>query len=108
MSVKLSKRFLHALAELCFDFAMTGQTEKAREILHELLQPSDVYSNYQTWVAMGYMSLNRIDEALDALEMAFQNKEAGILSIKHYPFCQKYLHDQPRYHELIKKIGYTD
>ncbi|MBC7933003.1 MAG: hypothetical protein H7Z38_20765 [Rubrivivax sp.] len=56
--------------------------------------------SYARWSAV----LNRREEALDLLERAYRDHHFGIIYIKAEPFF-KNLHDEPRYQELLQKLG---
>ena len=57
-------------------------------------------------VALAAAVLNRREEALDLLEKAYRDHHFLIVYIKAEPFF-KNLHDEPRYQNLLRRLGLT-
>jgi hypothetical protein len=57
--------------------------------------------------AMAFAAMNEKDKAFDLLEKAFQERAISVLGIKVEPEYDR-LRTDPRYQELIKRIGFPE
>ncbi|MCL4522760.1 MAG: protein kinase [Acidobacteria bacterium] len=92
------------LPELAYAHAVFGQKKEALRLLAEFQQSSgrEPVSAYD--VAMVYASLGDIEKALSWLEKSYQNREARLVNLKAHPRFDS-LHDQPRFLDLLRRIG---
>ena len=90
---------------IAYIHALSGNREKAEEILQELTKDSsnDISCYNQ---ALVYTALGDKDNAFTWLEKSFENKEfiMGLIFIKADPEWDS-LHSDPRFKELTDKIG---
>lgn len=108
MAVKLSNRHCWPLSEWSYACALAGQKQKAEQLLIELLTLAQRRYIANSFLSFPYIALNRFDEALNALEKAFEQKEIFLLVIKYLPIIFQPLYQEPRFNELIEKIGYPN
>jgi TolB-like protein/DNA-binding winged helix-turn-helix (wHTH) protein/Flp pilus assembly protein TadD len=88
------------------NFAVTcaagGDKETARAILRQLEKyPTDPVS---VGLAQAYAMLGQKDQAFAALEKAVQSRNGGLTLLKVVPFLDS-LHGDPRFAELVRRIG---
>jgi len=93
------------LSSVAWCYAVTGEKEKARVALERMLDLSvrkyvDPYS-----VAGVYAGLGEKDRAFDWLTRGYKDRSIGMLSLKIDPFLNP-LRSDPRYKELLKKMGW--
>jgi hypothetical protein len=91
---------LHAAAS----YAKIGKTDEARQILQEVeltWKPGDPVSYF---IGAVHARLLEKDAAFEWLEKAFQQHEILLVEFKVYPMFDD-LHDDPRFAELVKRIG---
>jgi serine/threonine protein kinase/tetratricopeptide (TPR) repeat protein len=94
---------LHAAAS----YAKIGKTGEARQILQEVestWKPGDPVAYF---IGAVHARLLEKDAAFEWLEKAFQQHEILLVEFKVYPMFDD-LHDDPRFAELVKRIGVPD
>jgi len=95
-----------ALAPLGFAYAVSGNREKAVECIHTLNELSinnpDISLNLD--YAIIYRGLNERDKMYCHLEKALAEKVGGVIFLKSHPEWKK-LSGDPRYRDLLKRIG---
>lgn len=91
-------------ALLAYCHAISGRPEEARALLADLEARAEV--EYVTPVALAivHVGLGEADAAFAALERAFELRSLRILSIAMDPHW-KPLRSDPRYHDLLRRIG---
>ncbi len=87
-------------------YALLGQKAKARDLLLELEAESERLHTGQLLlgIAQVHATLGEKDEAFTWLEKAFQNRDGGLTLIKVVPYFDS-LHGDPRFSDLIRRIG---
>ena len=84
--------------------AALGRREEAEEILARLEGESRQQYVRAEYLAMGHAAVGNLDRAFDALERAYQARSAGLIYLHLDPGYEP-LHGDPRYTELINRIG---
>jgi serine/threonine protein kinase/tetratricopeptide (TPR) repeat protein len=103
-AVDLSHRlplFLGALGRTC---AISGDAEKAREILQELLAMRQTKYGSSYCIGEIFLGLGQVDHALDWLERACNERATWMIFLKVNPIFER-LHVEPRFGEILKRIG---
>jgi TolB-like protein/Tfp pilus assembly protein PilF len=92
------------LSMLAYAYAQTGNTSEARKILGKLIE--EAKADRASWrdVAGIYAGLGEKDHAFAALELAFQRRDSRLTELREYESLQP-LHSDPRFADLLKKIG---
>ncbi len=95
-----------ALGFLGSTYAMSGQNEKGAEILGRLddLSRQRYVSPY--YRAMIHMGLNDKDKAFEWLEEAYLERHSFLATLKTAPMYDDRLAPDPRFHALLKRIGF--
>lgn len=93
--------FLSQLGQAC---ALTGNVERARQILDEMRERStrEFISPYH--LAYVYAGLGEADAAIDCLEQAFERRSGAIHGIKG-SFLFRNLRDHPRFESLLRRMN---
>jgi hypothetical protein len=88
---------VRALADL-------NRRDEGEEILARL--EDEARQHYVRWeiLAMGYAALGNFDQAFASLERAYQTRSAGLIYL-HLDPGYKPLRGDPRYPELVRRIG---
>ena len=94
------------LAQLGQAYGLTGQREKAREVLATLEQRArETYVSPYSF-AYVHVGLGEYDKAMDYLETAYRQRAGAIYGIKG-SFLFKELRTHPRFIALLKKMNLT-
>jgi TolB-like protein/Tfp pilus assembly protein PilF len=92
-----------ARCELAWAYALAGRREDAlRELRSALAQKTGLY-HYD--VALAYNALDRREEALSALERAFEARDPTLVNLKHDPRFDS-LRANPRYVRLLAQMRF--
>ncbi len=93
-----------SLSMLAYCYARTGRIEEARKILGKLIEQAK--TEHASWrdVAGIYAGLGEKDHAFAALDLAFQRRESRLAELREHESLEP-LHSDPRFSELLKKIG---
>ncbi len=92
------------VAALGYVYAAEGKRMEAEEILEKLnvLSQNTIVSSLS--LAMIYAALGDKEQALDQIEMGIEEREEKVAYIKVDPAFDS-LHSEPRFTEILKKIG---
>jgi serine/threonine-protein kinase len=84
--------------------AALDRHEEAQEIMTRLEAESRQHYIRSEYLAMGHAALGNLDKAFDSLERAYQARSAGMIYL-HLDPGYRPLRDDPRYSELVNRIG---
>jgi serine/threonine-protein kinase len=84
--------------------AQLNRRDEAEEILSRLEDEARQHYVRAEILAMGYAALGNMDKAISSLERAYQTRSAGLIYL-HLDPGYRPLRDDPRYQELVKRIG---
>ncbi len=92
------------LKDLTIAYALSGQTDKARETLSRFLEAAgDDFTPVA--IAEVYCALGDREQAFEYLEKAYRERAAWLASPAfESPWCE-FLKSDPRYHDLMRRIG---
>jgi class 3 adenylate cyclase/TolB-like protein/Tfp pilus assembly protein PilF len=84
--------------------AEMGETDKAIEILNDLVRRRDTAYLSPFKISLVLFSLDRIDEGFAELQKAYEDHDVELIEITTYPYLDRVSSD-PRYKQLLKKMG---
>ena len=92
-------------AYLGYTLAKAGRTEEARKILGELIE--EAKTKYVSWLGIAdiYSGLGEKDHAFAALELAYQQGDTRMDTIRIRSGLEPSWTDDPRFANLLKKVG---
>ena len=102
-AVELSKRDSGTLSGLGYGYAVTGKRTEAIAIIKELEEKYARKESNARVVAAVYAGLGDKDKVFEWLEKDFQAK--GELANIKWAIPYESLHDDPRYKDLLKRMG---
>jgi adenylate cyclase len=91
-------------AFLGYFYAKLGEKDKAKQIINNLMEKATKEYVSPVWIALIYNGLGENDNVFTWLEKALKNHDPLTVWINPWPEFQN-LRSDPRYHELLKKIG---
>ncbi len=94
----------HALGHIGNAYARQGHTAEARAILPKLKEHIEKTGIGRYEIALVYAGLKENDTAFEWLEKAFQARDKGLTYLKIDP-CLDPLRSDPRFQDLIKRVG---
>ena len=92
-----------ALSNLAVIYAKTGRDKDARKTLALLLTESRSQNNPYN-IARVYAALGEKDKAMESLDKALERRSFSVWFMRVDPFLDS-LHDDPRFQELLRRIG---
>jgi DNA-binding winged helix-turn-helix (wHTH) protein/TolB-like protein/Flp pilus assembly protein TadD len=104
MSIPLSGGSPDEPASLAYALALSGKRGEALKILETLNQKSRQSYVSPAIIAVIYAGLGEKDRAFEWLEKAYQGRDMLLVLLKVEPIFDK-LRDDPRFTELLKKMG---
>jgi TolB-like protein/class 3 adenylate cyclase/tetratricopeptide (TPR) repeat protein len=103
-ALELSPEDQNYLAALGHVYASSGNITGARNLLDSLFMLTKKEHVSPFFIALVYTGLNDKDKALEWLQKAYEEKSGSVRYLKMEPRLQN-LRNEPRYIELMKKIG---
>ncbi len=104
LAAALSSDSVAMCAALAHALAVTGSVVEARKILADLIERSRRSYVSPTNIAVVYAGLGENDEAMEWLEKALAEHNAGLMTLKVHPVFDP-LRSDPRYQDLLRRIG---
>jgi serine/threonine-protein kinase len=103
-AIAMAGRHPWSLVELGLTYAAQGNKERAEAIHDELVARSRGEFASPGWLALLCGVLGRQDEAFEWLDRAYEERDVVLANLKHLPHSDP-LRDDPRFDELMKKMG---
>jgi tetratricopeptide (TPR) repeat protein len=103
-SVELSKRLSTSLTFLGIVYAQTGRRDDAEVLLKELKQKYTEHKANGYDIARIYAAMGNKDQTFEWLEKDFQSRNATMPDFLSMPPLTS-LHDDPRFKDLIRRLG---
>ena len=100
-SIKLGGKYDHLLGYL---YALSGERDKAAQILHALIEKKKTNYYSSAKIAMVYAGLDETDKAFEWLEKANDEHDSVLINFINAPYFD-HLHSDPRFKALLKKMG---
>jgi TolB-like protein/Tfp pilus assembly protein PilF len=90
---------------LGYALAKAGKTEESREILSTLIE--EAKTKYVSWLGISdlYKGLGEKDHAFAALELAYQQGDSRMITVRARADLDSFWKNDPRFGELLKKVG---
>ncbi|MBX3299982.1 MAG: hypothetical protein KF736_11030 [Acidobacteria bacterium] len=92
------------LTHAAFAYAKTGQREKAEQIITRFKEAEKTRAVPNYWIAVIYGALGEKNKAFAELEIAYRERDWFLPRMKVDPFMDS-LRDDPRFKDLLKRIG---
>ena len=103
----LSSRHVWPLGELCWVYSLSGRTTEVEKILNELIVRAETeYISGLFLAGPAYFSKN-YDQALEFMELAFEQRDCTLPFINAYPPCS-YIKNDIRFQPFIKRMNFPE
>jgi len=103
-AVRLSGGDPESVSALGYAFALSGKGKEAADIVSQLQRSSEDAYLPSYYIAIVDSGLGKKDEAFAWLERAYRNRSSELPQAKTEPMFLT-LREDPRFHELLKRIG---
>jgi serine/threonine protein kinase/tetratricopeptide (TPR) repeat protein len=103
-AVELSHHSTATLSSLGYALGRAGKRREAEQVLRKLNQRAQHEPVAAEEIAMVYVGLGDNNNALLWLEQAYRAQSKGLVLLKADPFYHS-LAEEPRYRELVRKVG---
>ena len=107
-AMAISNRHHFAVNGLIWSYCMIGRNDEARQLMNELKERSTKEYIACTFTGISAAWLGDFDEAFDYFEKAFIDKDPIILTLKHLHWAPDELRKDPRYQNLLDRIGFPE
>ncbi len=103
-ATELSSNSLKYTGPLGHAYARAGRSSEAKKILKELTERSKQQYGYWYSIACIYAGLEETDQAFAALDKAYEQRDTALPHLKVEPLFDP-LHSDPRFQDLVRRIG---
>ncbi|MFN2457968.1 MAG: FlgO family outer membrane protein [Chitinophagaceae bacterium] len=107
-ALTISNRHHFPLNGLIWTYCLAGKFEKAKELMAELKERSVKQYIPSTFTGISEAYLNNIDEAFINLEKAYNEPEPLLFMLKYEHWVPPALKQDPRFQNLLDRIGFPD
>jgi tetratricopeptide (TPR) repeat protein len=97
---------IHISSRLVYLYGRMGQKDKARAELRKLEAMSGTQALDPVLMARAYTGMGNNDAALSALEKGYAQRSNLLTALKVEPVYDP-LRDDPRFQELLRRVGFT-
>jgi TolB-like protein/class 3 adenylate cyclase/Tfp pilus assembly protein PilF len=105
-AMKLSKSHFFSVHAFIWIYCLTGRFEKARILMNELKERSKTEYVANTFTGLSAAYLDDLDEAFDYLEKAYGDRDPILIMLKYERWVPAVLRDDPRFQNLLARIGF--
>ena len=105
-AMKISNRHHFAVNGLIWDYCLTGNMDKARNLMNELKERDEKEYIAKTFTGVSAAYLGDMDEAFDFLEKAYNDRDPILLNLRHEKWGPPQFRDDPRFQKLLERIGF--
>jgi tetratricopeptide (TPR) repeat protein len=106
--MKISNRHQHALTALISAYCDSKNVAVAGTLMEELKRRSATEYIGCTYFALSAAYLGDVNTALDYLEKGYDDRDPIIVQIKNSPFVPPSLRSDPRFQNLLERIGFPE
>lgn len=104
--MKISNRHQHALTALIWAYCSNGNFKEAQALMNELKERSGTEYIGCTYFGLSAACLGDMDTAFEYLEKAYIDRDPILISIKYSPYVPVLLRNDPRFQNLLDRIGF--
>lgn len=107
-AMKLSNKHHFIVNALIWTYCMTGRFEEAGKLMNELKERSLKEYITKTFTGISAAYLGNLDEAIDYLEKAYNDRDPILIMLKYEHWVPAALRDDPRFQNILERIGFPN
>ncbi len=93
-----------AAASLGYLYAVAGQHNEARAVIRSLTERAAQQYVMSAFIAYVHLGLGEMDQVIDLLERAYEDREPDLTLFNVYPFTEP-VRREPRYRDLLRRMN---
>lgn len=105
--VTISCRHMAPLVELCWVYSLMNNVEESRKILDELITRSKTEFISGLFLSGAAYYSKKYDQAIEFLELAFEQRDCTLPCINAYPACA-HIRTDPRFQPFLKRMNFPE
>jgi TolB-like protein/tetratricopeptide (TPR) repeat protein len=94
-----------ALDMLASTYALSGQTDRAQELLAKLVESTGESYYSPARIATVYCALGEREKAFEYFERAIEERDFCVITLAYIPPWCDFMKSDPRYHEIMRRVG---
>jgi TolB-like protein/Tfp pilus assembly protein PilF/tRNA A-37 threonylcarbamoyl transferase component Bud32 len=94
-----------AIDMLASAYALSGQTDRAQELLAKLVESTGESYYSPVFIATVYCALGEREKAFEYFEKAIEERDFSVIAPAYLPPWCDFVKSDPRYREFLKKVG---
>jgi TolB-like protein/Tfp pilus assembly protein PilF len=95
------------VSALGFSYGVTGKKDEAKKIISGFMEISKKKYFSPMFISRVYAGMGEVDKAIEWMEKAYEERDPAFSLIKSVP-SHDYMHSDPRFRALLKKMGLED
>ena len=95
------------VSTLGFSYGVAGKREEAQKIINRFMEISKKKYFSPMFISRVYAGMGEVDKAIEWMEKAYEERDPAFSLIKSVP-SHDYMHSDPRFKALLKKMGLED
>ena len=103
---KISGRHQHSITGLIWAYCNNKNFEEARRLMDELKTRSETEYITPSYLGIAAAWLGDLDATFDLLQKAYDDSDPNITQLKYSPYGPAALRNDPRFQNLIDRIGF--
>jgi tetratricopeptide (TPR) repeat protein len=107
-AMRISNRHHFPVNGIIWNYARMGNPEKAEELISELKTRSATEYMAKAFLAVSVAYMGRLDEAFALLDTALVDRDPILLNLKYENWGPPVFRSDPRFHAILKKIGFPE
>ena len=95
------------VSALGFSYGVAGKRDEAQKIVNRFMEISKKKYFSPMFISRVYAGMGKVDMAIEWLEKAYEERDPAVSLIKSVP-SHDYMHSDPRFKAILKKMGLED
>ena len=97
----------YLVSALGFSYGVAGKRDEAQKIINGFIEISKKKYFSPMFISRVYAGMGEVDKAIEWMEKAYEERDPPLSLVKSVP-SHDYMHSDPRFKALLKKMGLED